>query len=179
MAQQPLDDRNRAAFFRAVGTIEQRLRAAPRAERGRQRHAPSDQALARGRADRRGHACGSDYEAATFLLEVLKQNGIEGAARARRSSRRVAGVGSGYERGRVLQAVVKKPGASSDTLREVLRATAGMSGYELSQLLQPIARTHPLTGDLRDAYLAAADRLSGYEQGQVLAALVKNERTRR
>jgi len=121
---------------------------------------------------------GSDYEAATFLLEVLKQNGVEGAARGA-FFRTVAGVSSGYERGRVLQTVVRKPGTSSATLLEVLRASSGMSGHELSQLLQLIARTQPLAGDVREAYLSAAERLSGYEQNQVFAALVKNERTRK
>jgi hypothetical protein len=87
-------------------------------------------------------------------------------------------ISSGYEKGRLLQAVVKKPGVSDDTLREVLRSTRGMSGYELSQLLQTVAAVRNLAGDLREAYLDAADRLSGYEQGQVLSALVRSERRR-
>ena len=33
----------------------------------------------------------------------------------------VGRMSSGYEKGRLLQAVVKKPGVSDDTLREVLR----------------------------------------------------------
>jgi hypothetical protein len=119
----------------------------------------------------------SDYEAATFLHEVLKFNGVEGAARPA-FFRVVNGLTSGYERGRVLQAVVKRPDVSTDTLREALRATKGMSGHELSQVLQLVARTHTISGDLRDAYLDAADRLSGYEQGQVLTALIKSERRR-
>ena len=49
----------------------------------------------------------SDYEAATFLLEVLKQNGVEGPARAP-FFKVVSGLSSGYERGRVLQAVVQE-----------------------------------------------------------------------
>ena len=81
-----------------------------------------------------------------------------------------------YERGRVLQAVVKKPGVSNDTLRAVLQSSRSMSGYDLSQLLQAVANTHVVSGDLRSAYLDAADRLSGYEQGQVMTALVKSER---
>ena len=80
----------------------------------------------------------SDYEAGTFLHEVLKQSDIEGSVRAP-FFRVVSGMSSGYEKGRVLQAVVKKPGVSDDTLREVLRSTRGMSGYELSQLLQTVA----------------------------------------
>jgi beta-lactamase regulating signal transducer with metallopeptidase domain len=177
IAQQPLDERNRAAFFRAVGTISsdyEKRRVLSAAVSDTQ---PSDEGLLE-TALTAAAAIGSDYEASVFLLEVLKQNGVEGRARGP-FFKAVAGVGSGYERGRVLQAVVRKPGITSETLRDVLRATAGMSNHELSQLLQLVARSHALTGDVRDAYLAAAERLSGYEQDQVFAALVKNERTRK
>ena len=119
----------------------------------------------------------SDYETGTFLHEILKQSGVEGAVRAP-FFRVVGRMSSGYEKGRVLQAVVKKPDASDDTLREVLRSSRGMSGYELSQLLIAVANARSLTGDLRNAYIDAADHLSGYEQSQVLAALVKSERRR-
>ena len=138
------------------------------------RDRPSDQALLQAALSQAG-SMGSDYEAATFLLEVLKQNGVEGAARDP-FFKIVSGLSSGYERGRVLQAVVRKTDASNETLRAVLRASTGMSGYELSQLLQALAQTHTVTGELRDAYIDAADGLSGYEQGQVLAALVRSER---
>jgi beta-lactamase regulating signal transducer with metallopeptidase domain len=174
LAQQSLDEKNHAAFFRAVATIDsdyERRRVLGGAVSDTQ---PSSQGLVES-ALTAASTMTSDYEAATFLLEVLKQNGVEGAARAP-FFKTVAGVSSGYERGRVLQAVVKKPGTSAETLREVLRASSGMSGYELSQLLQLIARTHPISGDMRDAYLSAAERLSGYEQDQVFAALVKSER---
>lgn len=176
VAQQPLDEKNRAAFFRAVGTIQsdyERRRVLGVAVSKTQ---PSDPALLE-QALTAAASMVSDYEAAAFLLDVLKQNGIEGAVRGA-FFKTVAGVSSGYERGRVLQTVVKQPGTSAETLREVLRASSGMSGYELSQLLQLIARTHTLSGELRDAYLSSAERLSGYEQDQVFAALVKNERRR-
>jgi len=88
----------------------------------------------------------------------------------------VGSLGSSYERGQVLQAVVRKPETSSETLRAVLNSTGGMSNYDLSQLLQLIASTHTVTGDLRDAYLNVAEKLTGYEQGQVMTALVKSER---
>lgn len=174
LSQQRLDERNLTAFFRTVGTIGsdyERRRVLSAAVSDTQ---PSDQALI-GAALGAAATMGSDYEAATFLLEVLKQNDVEGAARGA-FFKAVAGVSSGYERGRVLQTVVRRPGTGAETLREVLRASSGMSGHELSQLLQLIARTHTLSGETRDAYLAAADRLSGHEQNQVYAALVKNER---
>jgi hypothetical protein len=107
----------------------------------------------------------------------LKRSGVVGSVRAP-FFKVVSGLCSGYVRGRLLQAVVRKPGVSDDTLREALRSSRGMSGYELSQLLIAVAAARPLTGDLREAYLDAADRLSGYDQSQVLSALVKSERRR-
>ena len=177
VSQQPLDERNRAAFFRAVGTISsdyEKRRVLSAVVSDTQ---PSDQAFLEA-ALNAAAAMQSDYETASFLHDVLKQNGLEGAARAP-FFKTVASLSSGYERGRVLQSVVKRPGVSNDTLREVLRSASGMSGYELSQLLQLVARMHPVSGDVRDAYLTAADRLSGYEQSQAFAALVKSERTRK
>ena len=172
MSQQSLDEKNRAAFFRAVNTISsdyERRRVLSAVVKWSTDAATLEAALTS------AAAMGSSYEAATFLHEVLKQNNVEGTARAP-FFRAVNGLTSGYERGRVLQAVVKRPDASTDTLREALRATKGMSGHELSQVLQLVARTHTISGDLRETYLDAADRLSGYEQGQVLTALVKSER---
>ena len=70
----------------------------------------------------------------TFLLEVLKQNGVEGAAARAPFFKSSAASTPVYERGRVLQAVVRKTDVSDDTLREVLRGVDGqMSGYELAQ----------------------------------------------
>jgi beta-lactamase regulating signal transducer with metallopeptidase domain len=174
LSQQALDDRNRAAFFRVVGSIESSY------ERHRVLSAvisndrPSDAALVEA-ALQQASTIDSDYESASFLLEVLRQNGVEGSARAP-FFKAVNALSSGYERGRVLQAVVKKTDVSAETLREVLRAATAMSGYELSQVLQTVARNHAITGALRDAYMDAADKLSGYEQNQALAALVRSER---
>jgi hypothetical protein len=172
MAGQTLDDRNRAAFFRAVTGISsdyERHRVLKAVVERSPDPATLEAALTQ------AASMSSDYEAATFLHEVLKQTGIEGSLRAP-FFRVVSGLSSGYEKGRVLQAVIRKPGVGSDTLREALNATRGMSGYELSQMLQTMANTHTIGGDLRESYLNAADRLSGYEQGQVLTALVKSER---
>jgi hypothetical protein len=177
LRQQPLDEKSRAAFFRAVATIAsdyEKRRVLSAAVSDTQ---PSDQGLVES-ALIAGSTLRGGYETASFLLDVLKQNGIEGNARGP-FFKTVAGISSGYERGRVLQAVVRKPDTASETLREALRASAGMSGHELSQLLQLVARTHAVSGDVRDAYLAAAERLSGYEQDQVFAALVKNERAKK
>jgi hypothetical protein len=172
LAQQSLDDKNRAAFFRTVATIGSDY------ERHRVLKAviqPGVDAATVEAALTQASAMSSDYEAGTFLHEVLTQSGVEGSLRAP-FFKVVNKLSSGYERGRVLEAVVRTPGVSNDTLREVLKSTRGMSGYELSQLLILVAGSRTLTGDLRDAYLDAADKLSGYEQGQVMTALVKSER---
>jgi hypothetical protein len=172
VAQQPLDEKNRDAFFREVDTLDSDY------ERHRVLAAvvsrTSDAAIL-GAALTHAAPMTSDYESGTFLHEILKQTAVEGPLRAP-FFKVVTGLSSGYEKGRVLEAVVRKPGTSDDTLREVLRSSRGMSGYELSQLLQAVASVRNLTGDLRSAYLDAADRLSGYDQSQVLSALVKSER---
>jgi len=174
LSQQSLDDRNRAAFFKVVSKISsdyERHRVLSDAISSQR---ASDPALIEG-ALTQAASISSSYEAASFLIEVLRQNGVEGPVRPA-FFKVVANVSSNYERGRVLQAVTRKDGVSNETLREVLRATGGMTGYELSQVLQAVARNHTISGDLRDAYMTAADRLSGYEQSQALAALVRSER---
>jgi hypothetical protein len=173
VSQHALDDRGRTAFFKAAATIDSDYEHRRVLSAIISRQGPSDPKLIEG-ALQQVIAIDSDYESGSFLLDVLRQNGIEGSRAA--FFKAVAGLSSGYERGRVLQAVVKKEDVSAETLREVLRATTIMSGYELSQVLQLVARTHVLTGDLRDAYMTAADRLSGYEQTQALAALARNDR---
>ena len=83
----------------------------------------------------------SDFETSTFLQEVLRQNGVEGSVRAPFFAA-VNALGSSYERGRVLEAVVRKSGTSIDTMRAVLQSSRSMGGYELSQLLQLVAAYH-------------------------------------
>jgi hypothetical protein len=174
MAQQALDDGNRTAFFRTVSTINSDYER-HRVLKGVIDRLPDAATVEAALTQAAGMS--SDYETGTFLHEVLRQSGVEGAVRAP-FFKVVSRMSSGYEKGRVLQAVVKKPDVSDDTLREVLRSSRGMSGYELSQLLIAVAGARTLTGDLRTAYLDATDHLSGYEQSQVLAALVRSERRR-
>ena len=118
----------------------------------------------------------SDFESASFLLQLVKQQPIEGTLRAP-FFRAVDSIGSAFERGRVLQAVAKRPDASPDTITAVLRATVGMSGsFEVSQVLMAVASDHPVAGPARDAYIDAAEKLGDFDQGRVLAALVRSER---
>jgi hypothetical protein len=175
LSQQALDDRNRPAFFKAAATISgdyERHRVLSAVIGPRQ--GPIDQASLDA-ALTQAASMNSDYEAATFLLELLRQNSIEGPSRA--GFFKAAGtLDSNYERGRVLQEVAKRPNASDETLLDVLRLAKSMSGYELSQVLQTVARNRTLTGNVRESYLDAADQLSGYEQTQALSALVRSER---
>ena len=123
-----------------------------------------------------GSGVDSDFEAASFLLQLVKQQPIEGTLRAP-FFRAVESIGSAFERGRVLQAVAKRPDASPDTIMAVLRAAAGMSSsFEVSQVLMAVAAEHPVAGPARDAYIDAAEKLGDFEQGRVLAALVRSER---
>jgi hypothetical protein len=117
----------------------------------------------------------SDFEGASFLLQVLKQGSIEGANRAA-FFRAVGSVGSSFERGRVLQTVLDRPDASPETIVAALRAAGGMGGHETSQVLLAAAARHQITGEARDVYVDTAQKLGDYEQGRVLAALVKSER---
>ena len=117
----------------------------------------------------------SNFEAAEFLLQVSR-NSIEGQQRAPFFAA-VESIDSSYERGRVLQAVLKRSDLSDETLLAALQAVGAMSsGYEASQVLQTAARNHTIIGAARDAYMKAAQRLGDYEQSQALAALVRNEK---
>ncbi|PYR92603.1 MAG: hypothetical protein DMF84_13650 [Acidobacteria bacterium] len=172
LGQQSLDDRTRPLYFKAVSSISsdyERHRVLSAALRG-----TPDGATILGALNRAGDI-GSDYEAAQFLLEVLQKASVEGAARDPFFTV-VNRLNSTYERRRVLDAVIRKPGVSRETLQAVLRSAKEMSGYDLAQVLLAVANAHTLTGDLRDSYLDAADKLSGYDQGQVMTALVKSER---
>lgn len=119
----------------------------------------------------------SDYEAASFLTEFTK-NPIEGGLRAPFFAA-VEKISSAYERGRVLQSLLRRTDLSQESLLGVLQAARGMnSGYEASQVLQAVARKYSLTGAARDLYVDVAGRLGDYEQSQALAALVRNEKRR-
>jgi hypothetical protein len=88
----------------------------------------------------------------------------------------VDGIKSGYEKGRVLQALLKRTDLPSEVVVDAIDAAATIGGYEAGQVLQTAARTQSISGAARDAYVRAADGLGEYEQGQALAALVRNER---
>ena len=111
-----------------------------------------------------------------MLLEVVKSRSIEGPLREP-FFRALGSIQSPFERGRVLQAVVKRSDASDQTILEVIKATQVMTAsFESAQVLLAVSASRPLTREARDAYLDAAEKLGDFDQGRVLTALVRNER---
>jgi beta-lactamase regulating signal transducer with metallopeptidase domain len=171
---QPLDNTSRAPFFSALGTVasdfEHHRVLKALGERTDLTPETTTAMLVS------GATVTSDFEAASFLLQLVSQQPIEGTLRAP-FFRAVDSIGSGFERGRVLQAVARRPDASPETILALLRATAAMTGsFEASQVLLAAAAAHPIAGPARDAYIDAAEKLGDFEQGKVLAALVRSER---
>ncbi len=169
---QPLDAKTRSAFLKAVATVgsdfERRkvLSAVVRAD-------PSPDTLATMLDP--AVAINSDFEQASFLLDVANSQSIDGALRVP-FFKGVDTIDSNFERGRVLKAVVKRGSLPAETLVAVLRSAQGMdSGFETSQVLQAVAATNTLSGEAREIYVATAGRLGDFEQGRVLTALVRNE----
>ena len=171
-----LDDRTRAPFFKALGSVDSDFE---------QRRVLS--ALARTGPDdattvamlEAALTVDSDFEQASFLLDVVKARSIEGTLRAP-FFKAVEGLGSSFERGRVLKAIAGRADASSETVLAVLQAASGMgSSFETAEVLLAVANRHQLTGAAREAYIDAAEKLGDFEQGRALSALVKGERARR
>ena len=167
---QPLDARTRAPFLKALTSVgsdyecRRVVSAVVKAD-------PSPDTLATMLDP--SLAIDSDYEQASFLIDVAKSQSIDGALRAP-FFKGVETLSSSFERGRVLQAVVKGGTLPQETLVAVLRSTASMtSGHEASQVLMAIAATQKLSGEARDLYVSTAERLGDYEQGRTLTALVK------
>jgi beta-lactamase regulating signal transducer with metallopeptidase domain len=176
VAKESLDDTNREAFFKAVGTIDSDFeqRRVLSAVMKRQNVSPA----VVGAVLESARTLESDFENAALLLDVVKNGPIEGALRDP-FFRAVASIGSTFERGRVLQAVAKRTDASDETILEAIKATQGMGNFEAAQVLLVVARTHTLKPEARDAYIDAADKLGNFEQGRVLSALAKSEPARR
>ena len=166
----------RTQFFAALGTIGSSY------DRGRVLQALTE------RTDNSGETTaamlssvnqsGSDYETAQFLLKFLKRP-LDASLRDP-FFRAVNSLGSTYERGRVLKAVVAQPTLPQEDILAVIKSVRAMSGdYETSQVLQQLAAKHAITGPARDAYIEATEALGDYEQGKALSALVKSDRARK
>jgi len=170
---QPLDARTRPVFLKALATVtsdfERRrvVTAVVKAD-------PTPETLAIMLDP--SVSIGSDFEQASFLLEVAKLQPVDGPLRTSFFAA-VSTIDSSFERGRVLQAVAKRPNLTPETVVAVLRAAQAMgSSFETGQVLQTVVTTHKLSGEARDVYVTIAERLGDFEQGRALTALVKAER---
>lgn len=173
MGKLMLDQGTQKAFFDAARTLESDYEMRRVFSAGLER-GPVPAALTAAMLDA-ARELDSDYEAASLLLDLLRQQGIEGTRDPFFAV--VSTLSSAYEKGRVLQAVLRRADVSSGTLLAALNAAGTIgSGYETSQVLQTAARAHEINGPARDVYMKIADRLGDYEQTQALAALARNER---
>lgn len=119
---------------------------------------------------------GSDYEKATLLINVLKNNLADAAVRAA-FFETANTLGSDYERGRVLAVLLKRSDVSADTLLLALKSTRGMSSdFEKANVLIRAAKTGAADESVRAAIIEAAHGLgSDYERGRVLTAVTKKQ----
>lgn len=115
----------------------------------------------------------SDYEKASVLTKVAEGFLSDDGVRSEYVNT-VATIRSGYERGRVLGALLKEKNLRSETLLLVLKAAEGISSdYEKAQVLVRVANVS--TGDdaVRSAFVHASATLrSDYERARVLSALL-------
>ncbi len=170
---QPLDAGTRGPFLKALATIDSDYECR-RVVSAVVRADPSPETLATMLDP--SIAIDSDFEQASFLIDVAKSQAIEGPLRAP-FFKGVDSIDSSFERGRVLQAVTKRGSLSPETVVAVLRSAQGMgSNHETSQVLMALATTQPISDEARDLYIAAAGRLGNHEEGRALSALVKNEK---
>jgi hypothetical protein len=119
-------------------------------------------------------AMASDYEKATLLIHVLKNDLADAGVRA--AFFETAGtLSSDYERGRVLSVLLKRRDVSAETLLLALKSTRGMSSdFEKANVLIRAAGTGAADETVRAAIIEAAHALSSdYERGRVLTAVTK------
>ncbi|MCA1565383.1 MAG: hypothetical protein LC803_07070 [Acidobacteria bacterium] len=118
----------------------------------------------------------SDYEKATLLIHVLKNNLADAGVRAAFFETTHA-ISSDYERGRVLAVLLKRSDISAETLLLALKSTRGMSSdFEKANVLIRAANTGAANESVRSAIIAAAHALSSdYERGRVLTAVTKKQ----
>lgn len=118
----------------------------------------------------------SDYEKATLLIHVLKNNLADTAVRAA-FFETVNTLGSDYERGRVLSVLFKRGDISAETLLLALQSTRGMSSdFEKANVLIRAAGTGAANESVRARIIEAAHALSSnHERGRVLTAVTKKQ----
>lgn len=123
-----------------------------------------------------GRTMGSDYEKATLLIQVLKNNLKDAGVRA--AFFEMAGtLSSDYERGRVLAVLFKRSDLTAETLLTALKSARSMSSdYEKANLLIRASKTEAANESVRASIIEAAHALSSdYERGRVLTAVTKKQ----
>jgi hypothetical protein len=113
----------------------------------------------------------SDYELASLLMQVVKQQSIDSARTPFFTA--LGSIASAYERGRVLQALAERTDNSSETLAAMLTSVGeSRSDYETAQFLLKFLR-RPMDDALRAPLFRAVDGFrSDYERSRVLKALI-------
>jgi uncharacterized protein YeeX (DUF496 family) len=121
-------------------------------------------------------AISSDYEKATLLIKVLKNNLADTSARAAFFGM-THSISSDYERGRVLAVLFKQNDLSRETLLLALKSMHGMSSdYEKANVLIRAAKTEAADDSVRAAIIEAAHTLgSDHERGRVLTVATKKQ----
>jgi hypothetical protein len=116
----------------------------------------------------------SDYELASLLVRIARLQRLDGTTR-RPFFDAFEGVGSAYERGRVLSALMSRGDLSPDVLAAMLQSAARVrSDYEQAQFLTQIGKAYTLDTVLRPPFFAAADAIrSSFEKGRVLEAVAR------
>ena len=171
---QPLDARTRAPFLKALATVDSDYECR-RVVSAVVRADPSPDTLATMLDP--SIAIDSDFEQASFLIDVAKSQSIDGPLRAP-FFKGVDTIESSFERGRVLQAVVKRGNllAGDRRGRAAIRAEHGQRPRGVAGAAD--RRRDTIRSPARRAICTSptAGRLGDYEQSRALSALVKSER---
>jgi hypothetical protein len=119
-------------------------------------------------------AISSDYEKATLLIEVLKNNLTDRGVRAAFFTT-LDTLSSDYERGRVLAVLLKRDDLATETIMLALKSVRGMSSdFEKANVLIRASKTGAANESVRDAIIEAAHALSSdHERGRVLTAATR------
>ncbi|HZH32237.1 MAG TPA: hypothetical protein VEY11_15850 [Pyrinomonadaceae bacterium] len=121
-----------------------------------------------------GEAISSDYEKATLLIHVLKNDPADAGVRAA-FFEAANTLSSDYERGRVLAVLFKQSDLTPETLLLALKSAREMSSdFEKANVLIRAAGTGAANESVRAAIVEHAHALSSdHERGRVLAAVTK------
>ena len=116
----------------------------------------------------------SDFEEATLLIDVVKAESIDGAARAP-FFKALGTVESDFEHRRVLSALGKRGNLPDETLRAMLESSIAIgSDFEQATLLTEIGDERQMSGATRDAFFRAVENIgSPFERSRVLQAVLK------